>query len=329
MTKTAPPKITASDVVKLFREKFAGDAYAVFEQVSNGTGFHTYKSYIDLVVVSLWPSRGLTRTAIEIKVDRADYLREIKNPHKNQWARDMMDEFYYAAPKSVIHHIDEIPDGRGWYEVQKGRVVVRKIAPRNPAAQMDNLLMAALARAAIKYAEGNIKDAREKIFRDDPEIVRYKAIDEGVRLFNNERTGRSLVGTGESNTPEKVLTLLRECSQDKELKVKLTQFEDVINRFQRSLVDSWQLMTAITVTGLGTVHDAENDALTILSGWKLGSIQKIIDKAKSEKYREYYNSPVHTLNTLRSIIELGEQSIAKMKADLSDFNPPPESPDHE
>jgi hypothetical protein len=72
---------TSADVYALLCRKFAGTAYAVLPQVANGTG-HAAGRWLDAVVASLWPSRGLWLHGFEIKVRRDDWLQALREGQK-------------------------------------------------------------------------------------------------------------------------------------------------------------------------------------------------------------------------------------------------------
>lgn len=68
---------------------------------------------IDVLAVSLWASRGFGVDAVEIKVDRRDYLREIENPAKaDPWWRHS-NRFWIAAPSTAVADPSLLPPGWG------------------------------------------------------------------------------------------------------------------------------------------------------------------------------------------------------------------------
>ena len=70
---------------------------------------------LDALAISRVASRGNELVGIEIKTDRADWLRELSDPLKaDGWAR-ILDRFYVVASKGVIKD-GEVPSGRGFLE---------------------------------------------------------------------------------------------------------------------------------------------------------------------------------------------------------------------
>lgn len=126
----SPPKLTAAEVVDALRKRFTRNGnggsgeYAFLEQVRNGAAFDASIS-MDVVVVGLWPSRGLTIEAIEVKVSRGDWRRELAHPEKAEAACSIVDRFWIAAPQGVVPTA-EVPPTWGLLEVcdtKRGRIV--------------------------------------------------------------------------------------------------------------------------------------------------------------------------------------------------------------
>lgn len=153
LTGEAPAKqepVTSETVVAALRAKYSDtQRFCVLEQVCNGTGAHA-SSWIDVAVVSLWPSDGLFRRAFEVKVSRGDFKRELDNPGKNQWARESFHEFWFATGPNVVKSMDEIPEGCGWMEVRGQKLVTHKFAQRASVTKCGDHLIAAFARACNK-----------------------------------------------------------------------------------------------------------------------------------------------------------------------------------
>lgn len=84
---------------------------------------------IDLLVVSLWRSRGLQRDAVEIKVSYSDWTRERKKHAKADFWWQHSNRFWIAAPSTLAEKIKpELPPGWGLLSCQTGEApkVARK-----------------------------------------------------------------------------------------------------------------------------------------------------------------------------------------------------------
>jgi len=75
----------------------------------------------DYVAVSLWPSRGLTIDAHELKVSRSDWLRELGQPSKAQAWRPHCRRWWLVAGHEPIVGEGELPDGWGLMVPGRGR----------------------------------------------------------------------------------------------------------------------------------------------------------------------------------------------------------------
>lgn len=83
---------------------------------------------IDVFAQRFWSGGvGPIRVAYEIKVSRADFLAEVRNPEKRTKAIELSNQFYFAAPKGLLR-ASEIPEDCGLVEVDgqwRSRVKVK------------------------------------------------------------------------------------------------------------------------------------------------------------------------------------------------------------
>lgn len=94
------------------RQRFYGDVF--LPELRLGSGFSDVaQRRIDLFAIS--SQKGNYTTAYEIKVSRADFLKDIKNDLKQRGARLYSSNFYYVAPKDMIK-TEEIPVWAGLME---------------------------------------------------------------------------------------------------------------------------------------------------------------------------------------------------------------------
>lgn len=140
--------MNATDILAALQRHHGNDAWAFFPEFRPETGFSggCDDRRLDAWAMHLWPSRRHRRIAYEIKVSRADFRCELRNPDKRQPALRISNEFYFAAPLGLIHS-SELPlecglvtvRGDGWVDV-----VVR--APHRETAPPTWGMLAALAR---------------------------------------------------------------------------------------------------------------------------------------------------------------------------------------
>lgn len=146
-------------VRRALHRRYAAPAYALLEEVADGTGARARRR-ADALVIGCWPSRGLTIEGVEIKVARSDWLRELKKPRKSEAVQRYCDHWWIAAPSGVVDP-DELPRTWGLLELQKGgKLRVRVAAPALDPQPLDRSLLASLARAmheGVQSAEQRVK----------------------------------------------------------------------------------------------------------------------------------------------------------------------------
>lgn len=128
---------------------FPSNRYAVFFEVRNATGFSQKRrdGYCDALVMGLWPSRGLELWGIEIKVSRADWLRELKRPEKAEEFLPYCHRWYIVAPADVIRP-GELPPTWGHMAPARSGLRVITTAPALTPKPADVGLLASIARSA-------------------------------------------------------------------------------------------------------------------------------------------------------------------------------------
>lgn len=125
---------------------------------------------------------GLERLAIEVKVSRADFFSDVRDPHKQAPWRELADRHTYAVPKGLVR-LEEVPAGSGLIEVSPaGLVVWARRAPRVGAVRplpLENLLDAfyraarAEARARGLDHTGGDADRDEQSLRAELARLRH------------------------------------------------------------------------------------------------------------------------------------------------------------
>ena len=139
--------LSAGDCVRALRTRYPTNAFALLEQVANCTGFGAGR-WADVVVMSLWPSRGLTVSGFEIKVSRSDWKRELDDPAKSAEIQSYCDEWWIVAPRGMIDP-HELPPTWGLLEVdENGGCKAKKTAPALEPKPLSRAFIAAILRRA-------------------------------------------------------------------------------------------------------------------------------------------------------------------------------------
>lgn len=195
--------LTEADVLVLLRERLTGSGnggageHAFMAHVRNAAGFSATRT-IDALALNLWPSRGLTLDAYEVKVSRSDWTRERKNPQKADDFCRLVDRFWLVAPAGVVHD-GELPPKWGLLEVlgdgeeKPWRLRQKETAPllhgRRDPPPLDRGLVVAMLRSIPGAVPGGRNQGPV-----DREVARARdeghraGIEHGRRLERAERS---------------------------------------------------------------------------------------------------------------------------------------------
>ena len=142
--------------------------YIPLTQVASSTG--GANNIADVMVLGAWKSSGNLLEGFEVKVSRADWLNEVKNPDKCVPTKKFCDKWWLViADRSMVKE-GELPDDWGMMVVEEdimGTPVLKvaKQAPRLEAEPMTHDFVASLLRTdargqiAIDVHNDQMKDA--------------------------------------------------------------------------------------------------------------------------------------------------------------------------
>lgn len=149
--------VDAKKLRELVRQKFPRNSYAVFDEVRSETGYTVGVPVrsLDMLAMSLWRSGDLELHGFELKVSRADWLRELRQPDKSEAIAKYVDRFWIvtSSPRVVVD-VDEVPVGWGlmvagphdvWLAPALDLHVIVK-APKREAQPLDRRFIASLMR---------------------------------------------------------------------------------------------------------------------------------------------------------------------------------------
>ena len=177
-------KWTERMMLDLVRERYTkdpgnGPRYVVAEHVRNETGFGSFdldharatgKSTTlrtaDALAIDLWPSSGNVVHGFEVKVSRADWLAELRDPSKAEAFRRFCHHWWLVVPDASIVR-DDLPEGWGLLVAGKnGRLRAKVSAPRLTPEPMPAGLVASLARAVARTADVRSREEVRQWKRD-------------------------------------------------------------------------------------------------------------------------------------------------------------------
>lgn len=173
-------KVTASDVCRAIKAKYSGPEWRVWFEVNQGTGMQTGRR-ADAVAMNLWPSKKYQTHCFEVKVSRADFMHEMKDPAKAEAVGQFCDFFWLAVPVGLVR-VDEVPASWGLVELTKGGLRTKKQAPMREAVEFSRSFAASLLRSGEDRGERHI----EKLVQERTEGVERRAMEAAERRFEKK-----------------------------------------------------------------------------------------------------------------------------------------------
>lgn len=178
-TATQKEKWTAADVFSALSVIHPGpEEWVLLREVPDATSWSKTRT-ADAIAFGCWRSVGIAIHGYEIKVARADWLREIQQPEKSEAFVQRCNYWWVAAPEGVVKP-EEMPANWGLREVRRQgdsfSVKVRKAATHNPEPKLDVAFACALARCAFRRApaiadhEKALKRAKEEGIKEGEEL---------------------------------------------------------------------------------------------------------------------------------------------------------------
>ncbi|SEF28464.1 hypothetical protein ABL840_26860 [Variovorax sp. NFACC27] len=154
-------KVTTAMVNQHMAATFGeANGYACLFEVASGTGSNA-RTFADIVVMNLWPSRGMDLVGYEVKTSRSDWQREMKLPAKAWPVMQYMDRWFLLAAPGVAK-LDEIPTNWGFIEFDGARLKYLKPAPKLEPIALSKTFLGALLRKPVRDVEGMVKRATEE-----------------------------------------------------------------------------------------------------------------------------------------------------------------------
>jgi len=281
----------AEDIIAMIRSRYDSREWAVLEQVADGTGLDQ-RRWIDVAAFSLWPSKGLTRAAFEVKVHRGDFIRELQNPIKHQWARESFHEFWFAGPREIFQDA-EIPKGVGLMCPRGNKLTIRTHCSRNNSPKLDDSLLAAFMRGAAKEVNAATTRNKQEVLQDSPEFQRARAYEEAVGVFCESHGVRHLAGLEEVEK-ETLLAKLEEAITDKQFKKDRDQLLAVSERFQNDVAGLLNLFVLIAQRSILSRDELGKYVVGRWGGDDTGSLEYL----KRERGNNYQKRYIETIELL-------------------------------
>ena len=152
--------VSVADIHRALHRRYAPNEWIYLEEVRLGTGWDGFflpghhvairsDQRVDGLAINCYKSKSYRRIAIEVKIARGDFLKEVNNPDKRIGAMMISNQFYFAAPEGLIK-VDELPEDCGLIEVRGDFLAVRAQATWHEAASWHPAMVASVLRSAVR-----------------------------------------------------------------------------------------------------------------------------------------------------------------------------------
>lgn len=171
--------MTAAEIMDALRKRWPDSEYVHVPEAPLDSGRQGRK--VDLLVISMWSSRGHERDAVEIKVSMSDFRKELSTPEKADFWWAHTHRFWVAVPEALGDKVKaELPTTWGLLVVSDTGIARIKVkAPVNAAAKplpmqtvvgviraAEDAGPSALIRAEQRGREQGYKEGRAAAERD-------------------------------------------------------------------------------------------------------------------------------------------------------------------
>ncbi len=146
----------AQDITEQLKCYYKKDSWAIFTELRSHTGFGNFVTYIDFYATGLWKENSSSWIAIEIKVDKQDFIHDVMQFEKKQHdALRNSTQFYYCCPKGLINS-DEVPEKAGLMYAHEKKIEIVKIAPLRKLESLDNNFIKSLLKLSSEPKNSRI-----------------------------------------------------------------------------------------------------------------------------------------------------------------------------
>jgi hypothetical protein len=203
----------SSDVIAALRGAYE-KTHVFLEQVGEGVGMSQRR--VDAVALGAWPSRGHDLHAFEVKVQRRDWLRELKAPEKSDAVAKYCHHFWIVAPAGVLKE-PEVPEPWGIIQVEDGGKLtyLRKVPARRPEPLDVRFVVGILRRAEAAQQQIAAVTLAKRLEHDEATCfhrVRSEQLQELYDRLSGEYAALAGLGAGQRH-PAELLQLAKQLQQ--------------------------------------------------------------------------------------------------------------------
>jgi hypothetical protein len=163
---------SAADLSAMIDVRYSKLSWLVLRNVRNAGGFEADRA-ADAIAFGLWPSTGHVIHGFEIKISRADWLRELKDPWKGEAFAKFCDYWWIVAADPAIVHPGELRDGFGLMVPNRSSLKpICHAKERSDVTPVDRGLLSAI----LKRAAGASTEERNESFQRGVEQGKSQAL---------------------------------------------------------------------------------------------------------------------------------------------------------
>lgn len=148
----------ADEVIDRLAKRYCAPEWAFFPQARNSTGYQGQQRYADALAMNLWPSRGLSVHGFEVKVNRGDWLNEMRDPAKSSEIQRYCDYWWLVIGDEFIVQDGELPQTWGLLVAEASGIRHKREAPTLESVPLDRGFIASLLRNAAELPNKEAKD---------------------------------------------------------------------------------------------------------------------------------------------------------------------------
>jgi hypothetical protein len=264
----------------------------VLEQVPNATGWAQGR-WIDVAVFQMWASKGLTRSAFEIKVSRSDFIAEMSNTEKHKWCKECFHYFWFVAPKDIIK-LEELPNGIGLMCPRGDKLVISRNAIKNENPKLDDYLLAAFMRASNKQIKKAEQLTRGDILANDSGHQTATRYLQATTAFLQSRGKDFWI----SDTVMDITKALEEATMDQQLVQDRDHLLAISARFQREIASLLNVFIIIASKSLTARDGMGKYIISTYGGSDSEGLQALEERAGAKNATEHEKRYAQVINLM-------------------------------
>ncbi len=162
---------TEASLLNALRDYYGSkrEEWMVLSRVRSSTGYVEVHRYADALAINLWQSSGCPLHGFEIKISRADLVKELTHPEKSSEIKQFCNHWWLIVPSEKLLREGELPDDWGLMTLRGSKLVIRKAAPPLSNEPIDPAFLASLLRTAYRQTPN----------QDEVKIAERRGVEKG------------------------------------------------------------------------------------------------------------------------------------------------------